>query len=165
MNKLFFIFFIILTGGYSETGLEIVKMANKYIGKPYVYGGNSLTKGIDCSAFVKTIIKEKSGIALPRTAKNQAINTKRCSDVHLLSSLRLGDAIYFKNKKGKIHHVALVTGFDAKDGYPFITHAKGEEWGVVREKMSDNYRQEFYIGKRFTSCKNKIFKTLLIKNL
>ena len=150
-----------------STSASMAKSASKYIGIPYVYGGNSLTKGIDCSAFVKKLVKSHTGINLPRTAHNQALKTKKCSSINSFRSLKIGDAIYFKNSKNKIHHVALVTGFD-KDGYPFITHAKGKKFGVVREKISKKYMDEFFVGKRYTSCSsksNKIYKPLLLKNL
>ncbi|HEX9058875.1 MAG TPA: NlpC/P60 family protein, partial [Clostridia bacterium] len=39
------------------SGDAIVKDAEKWIGTPYKYGGNS-RKGIDCSHFVNTVYKE-----------------------------------------------------------------------------------------------------------
>ena len=151
-----------------STSASMAKSASKYIGIPYVYGGNSLTKGIDCSAFVKKLVKSHTGINLPRTAHNQALKTKKCSSINSFRSLKIGDAIYFKNSKNKIHHVALVTGFD-KDGYPFITHAKGEKYGIVREKINMNYINSFFLAKRFSSVfeqeNEKIYIPLLLKNL
>jgi len=150
--------------GTYNNGKDIAKSANKYIGIPYVWGGNSLTKGLDCSAFVKILVKTHTGKNLPRTAKNQALKTKQASTVASFSSLQVGDAIYFKNKRGHIHHVALVTGFDA-DGYPFITHAKGKAYGVVREKITKKYVDEFYVGKRFASYEaKKIVRRIIHKN-
>jgi cell wall-associated NlpC family hydrolase len=137
-----------------SNGKDIAKSANKYLGVPYVWGGNSLTRGLDCSAFVKILVKTHTGINLPRTAQNQALKTKTSSSITSFSSLKVGDAIYFKNNTGHIHHVALVTGFDT-DGYPFITHAKGKAYGVVREKITKKYIDEFYIGKRFANYEAK----------
>jgi len=153
---------------YNKTyGTSIAKSANKYIGIPYVWGGNSLTKGLDCSAFVKILVKSHTGINLPRTAENQALKTTKYANITSFNQLKKGDAIYFKNATGHIHHVALVTGFD-KDGFPFITHAKGKEFGVVREKISKQYIDEFFVGKRFSSFQIKntrIYRPLLLKNL
>ncbi|MCF6244357.1 MAG: NlpC/P60 family protein [Sulfurovum sp.] len=166
-KKFFIIYTSMVSLTYGNIGLEIKNMANKYIGNPYIYGGNSLTKGIDCSAFVKVIMKSKSGINLPRTAKNQALKTELCSNINTLTGVQIGDALYFKNKKEGIHHVALVTGFNHR-GKPIITHAKGKKYGIVRELMSEKYHQEFFVAKRFSSCNNdnkKMYKALLVKNL
>ena len=150
--------------GTFNSGKEIAKSANKYIGVPYVWGGNSLSKGLDCSAFVKILVKTHTGLNLPRTAQNQALKTKQCSNITSFSSLRVGDAVYFKDNTGHIHHVALVTGFDT-DGYPFITHAKGKAYGVVREKITKKYVDEFFIGKRFGACDTKkIVRKIKYKN-
>ena len=153
-------------------GLNIGKDADKYIGNPYVWGGNSLTNGLDCSAFVKILVKKHIGINLPRTAQNQALNTKKYLSITSLNELKIGDALYFKNKKEHIYHVAFVTGFDF-DGYPFITHAKGEKYGIVREKINTNYIDTFFLAKRFSSVvesvvekeNEKIYIPLLLKNL
>lgn len=51
-------------------GMDVVKEAIKYIKLPYVDGGNSLTKGTDCSGFTK-LIYAKYGIDLPRTPSAQ----------------------------------------------------------------------------------------------
>ena len=50
--------------------MDVVKEAIKYIKLPYVDGGNSLTKGTDCSGFTK-LIYAKYGIDLPRTPSAQ----------------------------------------------------------------------------------------------
>lgn len=52
-------------------GMDICKEAIQYLGLNYVYGGNSLTSGTDCSGFT-TLIYKKYGISLPRTAAAQS---------------------------------------------------------------------------------------------
>jgi len=60
-------------GGSSSTpsnaslGQQIADMGCQYIGNKYVYGGNSLTGGIDCSGFVQQIHR-KFGISTPRSS-------------------------------------------------------------------------------------------------
>jgi len=149
---------------------KLAVLANKYLGTPYVWGGFSFDRGLDCSAFIKKLMKKRYNISLPRTAKSQALNTNSYYDITSFSNLTIGDAIYFKNKRGHIHHVALITGFD-KNKNPIITHAKGEKYGVIKEVISKKYKDEFYIGKRFSYFSNKRskdkegFVPLLIKNL
>lgn len=49
------------------SGSDVVSYASKYIGNPYVLGGNSLTNGTDCSGFIHLVYKN-FGITLPRTS-------------------------------------------------------------------------------------------------
>lgn len=53
--------------GNASLGQQIADMGCNYIGNKYVYGGSSLTNGIDCSGFVQQIHK-KFGISTPRTS-------------------------------------------------------------------------------------------------
>lgn len=132
------------------SGEQIARDANAIVGTKYVWGGNSNTKGLDCSALVKNIYK-KHGYTIPRKASWQIVNTAQCPTYMNLSEAELGDALYFKNRKGNIHHTAVVTGFDAT-GEIIITHAKGKNFGVIREKISKKYKQEFCGFKRFSKC-------------
>jgi hypothetical protein len=50
----------------------IANCSLRYVGAPYKFGGNDVSKGIDCSGFVKKLFGE-IGILLPRTAAQQAL--------------------------------------------------------------------------------------------
>ena len=54
----------------SLNGQEIVDYAKQFLGTPYVYGGNDLNNGVDCSGFTK-LVYGHFGIKLPRTAAAQ----------------------------------------------------------------------------------------------
>ena len=87
--------------GDATIGQNIVNEAVKYIGNPYIYGGNDLHKGIDCSGFVKKI-HEICGIkGLPRTSANQKKSGKEIAD---LSQALPGDVIGYSG------HVAIYMG-------------------------------------------------------
>ena len=45
------------------SGSSVVAYANQFVGNPYVWGGNSLTNGCDCSGFVQQVYKN-FGISL-----------------------------------------------------------------------------------------------------
>ncbi len=49
------------------SGGEVVSYAANFLGNPYVYGGNSLTEGTDCSGFV-ALVYQHFGISLPRSS-------------------------------------------------------------------------------------------------
>lgn len=51
----------------SDEGKKIAKYGLQYIGNKYVYGGTSLTNGIDCSGFTMRVY-EAFGYDLPRTS-------------------------------------------------------------------------------------------------
>jgi len=80
-------------------------------GVPYVWGGNSLTSGVDCSGLVQQVYK-KLGIALPRTTYEQAKSGREVS----LGSLMPGDLIFYNtgsrdpNGIGSLSHVAIYIG-------------------------------------------------------
>ena len=45
----------------------VVDFARQFLGNPYVWGGTSLTRGTDCSGFVKSVYAH-FGVSLPRTS-------------------------------------------------------------------------------------------------
>lgn len=52
---------------YNPTGAAVVSYACQFVGNPYVYGGNSLTNGTDCSGFIK-LVYANFGVSLPRSS-------------------------------------------------------------------------------------------------
>lgn len=52
-----------------EKRAAVVAYAKQFIGNPYVYGGTSLTRGTDCSGFVRGVYRN-FGISLPRTSSS-----------------------------------------------------------------------------------------------
>jgi cell wall-associated NlpC family hydrolase len=84
----------------AETGLD-------FLGTPYVWGGNDITHGIDCSGFVQKLYGN-FGVPLPRTAAEQATVGEK---ITRLENLRKGDRLYFWDaKRGKIGHTGLYLG-------------------------------------------------------
>jgi cell wall-associated NlpC family hydrolase len=70
---------------------DVAQYALKFKGTPYVWGGNNLVSGIDCSGFVKQLYGQ-IGMNLPRTAAEQVnVGTR----VARLEDLQKGDRLYF----------------------------------------------------------------------
>lgn len=54
----------------AASGTDVVAMAKKYIGVPYVWGGTDPASGMDCSGFVQRVFKDLN-IELPRVVSDQ----------------------------------------------------------------------------------------------
>ena len=54
----------------TATGADVVAMAKKYIGVPYVWGGTNPATGMDCSGFTQRVFKDL-GVELPRVVSDQ----------------------------------------------------------------------------------------------
>lgn len=109
------------------TGSSIVKYAQQFVGNPYVWGGESLTNGADCSGFTQAVFSDM-GISIGRTAAEQAEGGEEVD----LDDIQAGDILYYYNDEGRIGHVTIYNG----DGT--VTHASNPENGI---RISDvDYR-------------------------
>ena len=96
------------SGAASATAMRVVNTAEDYLGVPYVWGGNT-PSGFDCSGFTKYVFA-KHGIELPRVSRQQAQVGERVSTS--LSSLRVGDLLFFAADYSRVDHVAIYVGND-----------------------------------------------------
>lgn len=99
------------SGETNELRSAIVNKALSYVGGKYVWGGNSLDTGVDCSGFVQQIYK-MYGYYLPRNSRYQSESYTAISQSELLP----GDLVFYSSN-GVINHVAMYIG----DGY--VVHA------------------------------------------
>ncbi|MEG0906276.1 MAG: NlpC/P60 family protein [Cellulosilyticaceae bacterium] len=107
-----------------EKGEEVVAYARQFLGNPYVYGGNSLTKGVDCSGFTSQIYKN-FGIQLQRSSGSQyASNGYKVTK----SEIKQGDLVFYGNN-GVINHVAIYAGNNE------IIHANDAKTGIKMSKL------------------------------
>lgn len=92
--------------GVSQRRVDLLDYAQKFLGTPYVWGGNSLTKGVDCSGFVQQVFK-KYGYSTPRVSRDMAKKYSRVSS----SEAKPGDLVFYHNlKTGVVDHVAIYMG-------------------------------------------------------
>lgn len=97
----------------SNVGAKAVNLAMSAFNSktPYVWGGNSLSGGVDCSGLVQQVYK-KLGINVPRTTYEQAKSGKQVP----LNSLLPGDLVFYNsgssdpNGIGKLSHVGIYIG-------------------------------------------------------
>lgn len=62
------IIFLVKPDNSQSLGEEAAEYAVRFVGNPYVYGGESLTRGADCSGFIKAVYGN-FGIETVRTSK------------------------------------------------------------------------------------------------
>ncbi len=82
----------------------VVRTAQSMIGKPYRYGGNSPSRGFDCSGLVQ-YSHRVAGISVPRTSTQQHHRARAVA----LSNLQPGDLLFFRIQ-GKTGHVGIYLG-------------------------------------------------------
>ena len=81
------------------SGSSVVSYAMQFVGNPYVWGGNSLTNGVDCSGFVHEVY-EHFGISTPRYS--QAF--KSVGQAVSFDNIQPGDVVVYPG------HVAIYAG-------------------------------------------------------
>lgn len=115
-------------GPSSKRG-SLIDFAMQYLGDPYVWGGTTLGRGVDCSGFTQAIYRH-FGISLSRVSRSQACGGTRVST----SSARPGDLVFYGNSSsGYINHVAIYIGGGR------ILHASNPRDGI---KISNMYYRQ-----------------------
>ncbi len=113
--------------GTSTTRANLLNYAKQFLGNPYVFGGNSLTNGIDCSGFVKQIYAKFGYTGLARHSGTQARGGTSISK----SQLKPGDLVFY-GSGSTISHVAIYMGNGR------IIHASNRRDGIKTSNL--NYR-------------------------
>lgn len=102
----------------NASGQDIISFALQYVGHPYVWGGNSLSNGTDCSGFVHLVYKH-FGYSVPR----QSAELRSVGRGVSYAEAQPGDIICYDG------HVALYIGGGR------IVHAASQRTGI---KVSNN---------------------------
>jgi cell wall-associated NlpC family hydrolase len=119
----------------TATAARVLETADRYVGVPYVWGGNTPQSGFDCSGFTKYVFA-KQGIQLPRTSREQA---RAGQGVALdFAAFLPGDLLLFAEPDEAVSHVAIYVG----DGR--IIHASSAG-GEVNYLDLDGDRGAWYV--------------------
>ena len=98
---------------HSGRGSSVVAYATQFVGNPYVWGGESLTNGADCSGFIKSVYAH-FGVSLPHSSAAM----RSCGVGVSYSEAMPGDIICYSG------HVAIYMGGGA------IVHASNKKDGI-----------------------------------
>lgn len=117
------------SSGGSGTGAAIASYGLRFVGNPYVRGGNSLTNGTDCSGFVH-LVYANFGISTPRQSGALAGGGRSVSD----ADKQPGDVVCYPG------HVGIYIGNNQ------IVHASTEKTGI---KVSNMYYRSILCIRRY----------------
>lgn len=105
------------SGGTSSSvsnGQAVVDYGMQFLGNPYVFGGTSLTNGIDCSAFVQKVYAA-FGVSLPRNSAAQ----RNVGYAVSMDQIQPGDIVCYSG------HVGIYAGNNT------LLHASNERTGIT----------------------------------
>ena len=108
----------------SSTGQQIVDYALQYVGYPYVWGGSSLTNGVDCSHFVWLVLRN-CGV-YSGGYMTSGYWAYAGTPVASLAEAQAGDVIVYSG------HVAFY------DGNGLLVEAKGAAYGITHDRRADS---------------------------
>ena len=125
-------------GAASASGNEVVRVAQKYKGAKYTWGGAS-PKGFDCSGFTWYVYKEATGMDITRGVDEQYQLGRSVRQ----GDWQAGDIVFFKNtfERGLSHCGIYISGNE------FI-HAENEQTGVIISTLDSEYYSDHYAGAR-----------------
>ena len=125
-------------GKVSKSVNDILKDAEKYIGTPYKFGGNT-PAGFDCSGFTVKVFEEHD-LTLPRRSSDQAEAGKQVD----IKEVKPGDLLFFATAGGsRVSHVGIVHDI-GNDGEIKFIHASTSK-GVIISSLNEKYWNRAYL--------------------
>ncbi|THV62238.1 C40 family peptidase [Chryseobacterium candidae] len=125
-------------GSVSRSINDILKDAEKYIGTPYKFGGNT-SSGFDCSGFTVKVFEEND-FNLPRRSSDQAEAGKNID----IRDVKPGDLLFFATAGGsRVSHVGIVHDI-GPDGEVKFIHASTSK-GVIISSLNEKYWNKAYL--------------------
>lgn len=117
---------------------ELIRTAQRFIGVPYRWGGDSTVGGFDCSGLTR-VVYGLNGLELPRTSGEQWQVGRPLKQ----SELRRGDLVFFATRGGsRVSHVGIYLG---KNDF---LHAPRPGSRIRVDSLKDDYYRRRYLGAR-----------------
>lgn len=121
----------------SAVSRELYTMVYEWKGTRYQHAGHS-KKGVDCSGFACEIYKSCYDTLLP----GGCANIYTMVDTIPKDSLREGDLVFFKIKRGQISHVGVYLGKS------YFAHASVHSGVTVSSLQEEYYKKYYFTGGR-----------------
>ncbi len=116
--------------GAQAVALAMTAMNNKV---PYVWGGTSLSKGVDCSGLVQQIYSEL-GYQIPRTTYEQA---KSGTVIKGLNNAMPGDLIFYNTGSADPNGIGVNSHVGLYMGNGMIIEADNPQKGIIEAPIGD----------------------------
>ena len=126
------------TGLVVKSAQDVTGQAMDLIGVRYRFGGQTPEKGLDCSGLVKYVFEQVTGVAMPRSARDQAKvgeNVER-------DDLQPGDLVFFNTRRAAYSHVGIYLGDNS------FVHAPRQKSIVKVANMDGQYWKKRFDGAR-----------------
>jgi cell wall-associated NlpC family hydrolase len=129
------------SGKNSAVVNDLLKDAQKYLGAPYKYAGNT-SSGFDCSGLVTKVFDENN-TQLPRRSEDQSNQGKPIS----INEAKPGDLVFFATSGGsRVSHVGIVHDI-GNDGEVKFIHSSTSK-GVIISSLNEKYWNNAYLFAR-----------------
>ncbi|MCM0084502.1 NlpC/P60 family protein [Geomonas sp. Red32] len=119
----------------SDMGMIAAKTAERFVGIPYRWGGDTVVDGMDCSGFVRAVYN-LCGVNIPRTSREQF----RVGDAVGRDELKEGDLVFFGSSEEQINHVGIFVGNGR------FVHAPRRGDDIKISTMDDSYFLKHFVG-------------------
>ncbi|HEY6837845.1 MAG TPA: NlpC/P60 family protein [Geobacteraceae bacterium] len=118
-----------------DMGAIAARTAERFVGIPYRWGGDTVVDGMDCSGFVRAVYN-LCGVNIPRTSREQF----RVGDVVAKDDLKDGDLVFFGSSEESITHVGIYVG----DGR--FVHAPRRGDDIKISSLTEGYFEKKFVG-------------------
>ena len=121
--------------GGSDMGGIAARTAERFVGIPYRWGGDTVVDGMDCSGFVRAVYN-LCGVNIPRTSAEQF----RVGESIGRDELQDGDLVFFGASAEQINHVGIYVG-----GGRFV-HAPRRGDDIKVSSLDEAYFDKKFVG-------------------
>lgn len=118
-----------------DMGAIAARTAERFVGIPYRWGGDTVVDGMDCSGFVRAVYN-LCGVNIPRTSAEQF----RVGQPVDKEELQDGDLVFFGASADTINHVGIYVG-----GGRFV-HAPRRGDDIKITSIDEKYFTERFVG-------------------
>jgi len=121
--------------GHGDMGVIAARTAERFVGIPYRWGGDTVVDGMDCSGFVRAVYN-LCGVNIPRTSREQF----RVGENVGKTDLQDGDLVFFGASGDEINHVGIYVGNGR------FVHAPRRGDDIKVSTLDENYFAKKFIG-------------------